>query len=581
MTSIQSSNGVAVDYDHRTGRFLIRLPYALNGLVRGMPNRRWNGKERAWTAPAIRTNIEYIERVFGTTPGTTYTDAARERLRAGVQRVTAAPRQFPTHYAFRLSPWQCQRTALDKVYGMTAAALFMDMRTGKSRVVVDEVSALRMEGRLERVLILPPLSVRRSWQREFAKIATVPYDLLLLNTKDGGKEFDAWNAKPHDLKVMVVGIESLSAGRAEQFCARFLNTSTRSMCVVDESHNIKNHAATRSERAVGLGRMAEFRRILTGTPLAKNPMDLYMQFEFLDPNIIGLGDFYSFRNRYAIMGGYDDREIIGYDNLPELFELLAPFVYQVRQSEVPELALLPKIQVLREVELTKRQRELYKRIEDEGQLMEREGAISVQNVLERMLRQQEIVGGFVSYENPNGPDKFRRERIEGANPKLDELLNVTEEYVGPTLIWCAYRPEIELVATALRERYGANQVVEIHGGVDEQERDARVQAFQSGRVQYVVGNAATGGVGLTMSRAQVNVYYSNTFNFIHRVQSSERSTGIAKKHPVTEIDIVAIDSVDETLIEAREQKLDVSEFVRRGLSRRTGGVDSNPSAVVR
>ncbi len=579
MTSPPSSNKAQVSFDEKTGRFHIACPFWMNGIAKGLPNRRWDSKRKVWTAPAIRSNIEYMTKMYSP-EHITWTDEAKLRLENGAKRLSTKPQSFPASYAFRLDPWKCQREALSQIYGMPAAALFMDMRTGKTRVIIDEVSALNVEGKVNRALIVCPMSVRKSWQRQFAQIATVPYDLILMSTSNKGKSFLEWNTQPHDLKVAVVAVESLSTGNAANLCKKFLSLSTKTYIAVDESHNIKTHNATRSETAVELARMAEMRRIATGTMLTKHPLDLFMQFEFLDPNIFGIGDFYSFRNRYAIMGGYEAEtksgkkvavEVVGYDNMDELIDIVTPFVYQVRQKDVPELELLPKISLVREVRMNKNQGQLYKQLIDNQQLMNDDGAIEIQNTLELMLRLQEITGGFVAYENITDPDyigkqdKFRRVQIEGTNPKIEELLKITEEYDGPTLVWCRFLPEIDIVCKALREVYGNDQVLELRGNVDEELRDEYVQRFQNRRARFIVGNQATGGVGITMSEALVNVYYSNDHNFANREQSSERSTGIKKKQAVVEIDIVCEGSVDETILKSHAEKKNVSEYVKAAI----------------
>lgn len=581
MTSTQNTKAL-VSFDEKSGRFLLACPFWMNGIAKGLPNRRWDSKRKVWTAPAIRANIEYMAKMYSP-EAVEWTPEAKARLENGGKRVMAKPQTFPHTYRFKLPPWQCQREALNQIYAMPAAALFMDMRTGKSRVIVDEVCALNVEGKVDRVLITCPMSVRRSWEKQFQIVATVPYDLRLLSTDKKGRDFLEWNTKPHDLKVLIVATESLSAGGAKDLCRKFLSATTRGYMAVDESHMIKTHNATRSEEVVSLGRMAEFRRALTGMPLTKHPLDLFMQFEYLDPNIFGIGDYYSFRNRYAIMGGYEvtDKqgrtravEIVGYDNMEELVEITAPFIYQVRQADVPELALIPKVPITRYVKMTAEQERLYKTLADKQQLMENDGAIMIQNTLELMLRLQEITGGFVSYENVapdeaieflTKQDKFRRMPIGKTNPKIEELLVVTEEYEGPTLVWCRFKPEIYAVVDALRKVYGDDQVLEVHGGIDEDTRHENVQKLQDGRARFIVGNAATGGVGLTMSAAMVNVYFSNDHNFVNRVQSSERSTGIAKTRAVVEIDLVCENTVDETVLVALSEKKDVSEYVRAAI----------------
>ena len=574
---LQNSNlstKTAIDFDEKRGRFLIRCPMWDNNRVRALPNRRWDGKAKHWTAPAIRSNIEAIDRLFSG-ESSLLSDAARQKIDGYLAERSgrAKTSKFPAWYGFKRPPRPKQREAIDKTYGLHACALFMDMRTGKTKVVIDKACASRIEGLINCVILICPLSLRKNWVRELARDATIPVDHHLLDTKGRGpKDFERWLNTPHDFKWLIVGVESLAAGSAIDYVKRFCLTSTKIHAVVDESTKIKTHNATRSKNVVSIGRMTETREIMTGSVLTKSPLDLFMQFEFLDPDIIGLGDYYAFRARYAVMGGYENRQIIGYENLDELIELVSPYTFQVRQHEVFDSK---KEYVLREVEMTPEQKAVYADLKKYSRIDNGDQQLVVQNVLEKMLRMQEVAGGFVSYEHTEeqlaklretwGPAKklprTYRVPLPGKNPKVEEVLACVEDYEGPTIVWCAFKDEIYAVAKALREKYGEDQVVELHGDVDEAQRDINVNVlFQGRKARFCVGNAATGGMGLTMDVADNEIYLSNTFNYVDREQSEERGTAEGKTTLI--VDIVVRGTVDDTILAANEAKKDVSEFVR-------------------
>ena len=228
----------------------------------------------------------------------------------------------------------------------------------------------------------------------------VEADVCILDTGKP-KAFDEWNVSAGAFKILIVGTESLAAGSAMQFASKFVAVSTRVGMIVDEAHMIKNHSAVRSKNCVKLGNSAAYKVIMTGTPVANGPMDVFMQFEFLDPNIIGIGDFYSFRNRYAIMGGFEQRQVVGYQNLSELIELISPFVYQVRKSEVLS-ELPPKVYETREISMTDEQKRLYRELAKKNKAVTGDRGIMVKTVLERMLRLQEVTGGVITYERKIG-----------------------------------------------------------------------------------------------------------------------------------------------------------------------------------
>lgn len=569
-------NKIVIDYDSKRGRFVISCPFVYNDLIRGLPNRRFESKQKVWTAPAIRANVVKINELVDN-PVVMISSSTKDVINEMIagydekrKRANSSVAAFPAWYAFKTKPRMKQMEALNKIFGLKAYALFMGMRTGKTKVVIDRLCASRMQGTVDTFIIVCPLSVRRGWVDQFNLHAPFPVSLHLLDTSKP-KLFDKWLAEKHDFRGMIVGVESLSAGSAFNYCERLLCSSLKTEVVVDESQNIKNHDKTRTQRCISLARMAENRGIMTGTPIAIGIMDLFAQFEFIDPDIIGTGDYYTFRNRYAEMGGFENKKIIGYKNVDELMELIEPYIFQVDQSEVfPDAP--PKQYMVREVELTPQQKEIYKALSKQKFHSSEKGSIEIQNVLEKMLRLQEVTSGYVSYAVPeeqrvkNGP-KFIRHRIDGHNPKIRELLAVLEENPGPTIIWCAFTEEIEDVAAALREVYGEDKVVELHGGIEEEQRHINVNVrFNGGSADYLVANTATGGAGLTINRAITEVYMSNTRKYIDRAQSEERAFDEHKPQGTLIVDIIAPGTVDDDIIESMREKKDVDTYVREKIN---------------
>jgi hypothetical protein len=570
-----------VDYNPKNGRFVIFCPPFENGAFRTLPSRRWDARQKAWTAPAIRVNVDWLEQHGYKHVWTLEAIAALRQARDALENKTTRHncRPFPSWYRFKREPRLAQRRAFESVYGLPSAALFMDMRTGKTKAVIDMACAMRMEDLTRGMLLVCPINCRRNWLSEFQEDGTIPYDAHLLRADDKGKSFERWLTTPHDFKVLLVGFESLSAGSAFDYCKRFLTATASPLVVLDESQNIKTHNAIRTKKCWDLGRMAAYRIAMTGTPQAKNPMDLYAQYEFLDPDIIGCGDFYAFRNRYAVMGGYEGKEIIGYDNLDELFDLVAPFTYQVRQADaidVPE-----KTREIRAVPMGTEQARVYKQLVKEQFTQTEDGVLVLDTVLARMQRLHQVAGGHLAVMRPaeeieqllasgiRNPERFITKPIDDATAKVAELLKIADERPGSMLVWCAYKPEIRRVVAALREKYGEDQVVEVHGDIDEKQRHENVRVkFQGGHARFLVGNAQTGGVGLTMSRAQTIVYYSSTFALLDRLQSEERGTGGDKTEGVHIIDLLTEGTVDFHVYKAGQDKRDFAEWVRERIAER-------------
>lgn len=578
-----SRDSIRVDYDDKSGRFIIHSPFWALELMRRIPNRKFEKKlDNAWTAPAIKANVQYLQSSMPSQ--VQYTDAARVKMQDVLNPPKHPEEPFPKRYKFKRQPRDHQMQALNWSYSKRAAAYFMDMRTGKTKVVIDRSMAMWQDGKLERLLISPLKTLRRNWGNAFAQETDMSkVDLLYLDTAKK-KEFAAFNARNDGrLKVLLVGIESLSAGGAIDMCLQFL-AGPKSMTVIDESDTIKNHKSIRTENMFALRNKSEYRAILTGTPISKGPMDFYAQFEFLDPNIFGIGDYYSFRNRYALMGGFEDKEIIGYQNMAEFTEIVKPYVFQVRYADVFDSP--PHEFEVRTVELSPNQLEAYKRLKKDGTIrLDGQIQLVVQNILEKTLRFQEICGGFWTERIPDGVRvvdaktqltkpkyRYKHHRIPGPIPRMDCVLDIlTREYPDDQgIVWCIHKEEIFEIAQRLSE-FGT--VAEFHGDVDEEERNRIDREFAAGKIKWIVANPSTGGRGYTFDAAYVMVNYTSSHSYIHRKQSLERATAAHKTRSVMIVDIVAEKTVDEMILEALRGTEDVAEYVRKAIQEHKASID--------
>jgi hypothetical protein len=578
------SSSINIDFDPKTGRFIIHSPFWALDLMRRIPNRKFEKRlNNAWTAPALRANVNYLQSQMPSQA--VYTDAARVKMQEVLEPTVEVAEVFPRRYKFKREPKSHQMEALHASYGRKAFALFMDMRTGKTKVTIDRSMAMWQEGKLDRHLIMPLKTLRKNWEVAFGIDAhPEQYWLHHLDTTKP-KEFRKFNETIDGrLKVLMVGIESLSAGNAHAMCLEFL-AGPKSQTTIDESDSIMNYKSIRTQRTFELRDKSEYRLILTGTPISKGPMDFFSQFEFIDPNIFGIGDYYSFRNRYAIMGGFEDKEIVGYQNMDEFTEIVKPYVYQVRYADVfdsPEHEF-----EVREVELSPKQKEIYKRIKKDNTIRDDKGDIKlvVQNILEKMLRLQEICGGYWSERIPDGyvvdaktqlqkpKYKYKSHRIEGPNPKVDEVVDVlTREYPDDQgIVWCVHVAEIHEIAERLAEH---GTVAKFYGEVPEEERHQIDADFRAGKIKWIVANPTTGGRGYTFDAAYVMVNCTYTHHLIPRLQSLERATAGHKTRPVVIVDIMAAGTVDKAILEALNQKKDVGEYVREKIAGDKQSVDS-------
>lgn len=581
--------------DYADGKFRIKCPFWANDSLNGLIAKRWNKKDRDWSVPSLRANLKVLEALL---PLADFTVKALDALKDGLTNATTIIPQggFPLWYKFKTEPLAHQRKALNKAYGQKGFALHMCRGTGKSKVAIDIASALYLENKITAVLVLVRRSLRFNWmgydhgmelgQREgFIGHCPLKCDFHLPNGGDAKAmlKFKKWLNIDEPLSILIMSIESLSLGDAYEIAKAYLRVHPKVFVIIDESSDIANHSAVRSKKAHSIGMQSAYRMTCTGTPISTGPMNLYSQFEFLDPDIIGMGDFYAYRNRYAIMGGFSHpktgrpTQIIGYRNMDELAALVAPYVYECQKSEV--LDLPPKVYERRYVQLTAEQSRLYKQIKKDKMFVLGDSAAIVQNALELALRLQQITGGIISHKVDKleispaaGEQRVRRDTVwkqiipPESNPKIAEVLSIAEEG-KPTIIWCVYRMEIAMVAAALKQQFPNEEVLEIHGGIDERGREEVKQKFQSGQARLLVGNTASGGVGLTLTACEIMVYFNNSQRMIDRLQSEDRAHRHGLTHSVLYIDLIAENTVDVTVMEAIEAKVDLAEYVRLNIRR--------------
>lgn len=577
MTAHQSE--IFIKYDDSVHRLMVIAPVWANDALVGVPSKRWSKPKRAWMLPLTRENVKFVREQL-IKPGYARTDdSALIAMAAHDHDAAALPKRgdskFPSWYKFKREPLPHERKALDKWWGNKVFALHMDRGTRKTACAINMAAALRMNGDIDCVLVVVKLGVRRTWEDELAVGCPIPYTVHLPYTTQIPK-YNAWLAKPHDFQILVVGTESLSAGGMHTLAKDFLAHHQRPLMIIDESHRIANHKAAVTQRVMEMVPATARRATLSGSPSKGKPLNLYSQFEWLDTNIIGLGDFYAFRNRYAIMGGYTPREgpfrgkpmeVVGYQNVEELSKLIAPYVFEVQKKDV--LDLPPKVYKKIYVELSKEQRKLYDEIRKTGMYTRDGREHTIKNVLETALRLQQVAGGwattYTEEQQLNGKIK-RIPHVEAVvpvsrNPKVAEVI----ELVGdgkPIVIWCAYRPEIDACVAAIRKAFPKEKVYEIHGGISEGERDIAKSAFQSGRARIIVGNTQTGGEGITLTACEVMVYFNNTEKLVDRDQSEDRAHRSGLKHSVLYVDICAENTVDETILASLADKMDLSEYLR-------------------
>ena len=467
-------------------------------------------------------------------------------------------------YRFKHEPYAHQLEALKVACNRAYFAFFMDMGTGKSKVLIDNVAILYDQGKIDSALIVAPKSVYKNWEKK--ELPThlpdhIQADVVAWSpqkTQKKLKELSKLDEVNHNLKIFLMNIEALSTKRGYEKAAQFL-THRSSMLAIDESTTIKSPKAARTKNLIKLRKLAAYRRILTGSPVTKSPIDLYSQCEFLNEECLNQSSFWSFQNRYARMvrrtiSTHSFNSIVGYQNLPELTELLKKFSYRVRKEDC--LDLPDKIYSKREVELTEQQRKLYADLKNNAMsIIESKEMVTAPTILTQLLRLQQVCSGFTKTEEGT--------IVPVPSRKIDELMATLEEVQGKVIIWAYFTQNLLEIQKALTEAYGQDSVETFYGETKAEDRQTIVERFQDSTspLRFFVGQARTGGYGLTLTEAKTVIYYSNGYDLEVRLQSEDRAHRIGQTNKVTYVDIVAKDTIDEKILQALRNKIDISAQV--------------------
>ena len=442
-------------------------------------------------------------------------------------------------------------------------AYFMEMGTGKSKVLIDNIAILYNKGHINGVLIVAPKGVYKNWfdaeipnhMPDYVDKKVVLWEATINKTKQ--KELNTLFESSFDLHILIMNVEAFSTKKGKQFAEKFLSCH-KTLMAIDESTTIKNPEAIRTKTIVGIGRDVKYKRILTGSPVTKSPLDLFTQCYFLDPWLLDHQSFYSFKTRYAItkqinVSGRMIHLVVGYRNLGELSDKLKPFSYRVLKDDC--LDLPPKTFMKRIVQLSPEQKKVYEQMKKTALAVLNGKLTTTATVLTQLMRLHQITCGH--FKSDDGDIQVLK------NERLDELLDVLDELEGKAVIWAHYRYDIEVIVEALKKRYGDNTVVTYYGDTSTDDRQKAIRLIQNpdSPVRFIVGTPQTGGYGITLTGASTMIYYSNGYDLEKRQQSEARIDRIGQTKNMTYIDIIAEGTVDEKIVDALRKKVDIASKV--------------------
>ena len=465
-------------------------------------------------------------------------------------------------YKFKTKPYAHQMTALEKSWNKETYAYFMEMGTGKTKVLIDNAAMLYDKGKIDGVLIIAPKGVIKTWYEQELPthlpdhIENVSILWQANITKTQKEKLDSLFEPEELLHILIMNVEAFSTTKGTEFAHKYISCHNTLM-VIDESTTIKNPSAKRTKNILKLSTETKYRRIMTGSPVTKNPLDLYSQCEFLDPWLLDFTSYYAFRNRYAEMKTLNVRgrsiQIVDkFKNLGELSDQLKEFSYRVLKEDC--LDLPEKNWTKRQITLTPDQRKLYIQMKQTALAHLNGKVTSTVTVLTQLMRLHQITCGHFT------ADDGSTQPID--NNRISELMNVISEMEGKAIIWAHYQYDITSIIKEIVKVHGPGSVVDYYGLTPQEERQDNIRKFQDDpRCRFIVGTPSTGGYGITLTAANTVIYYSNGYDLEKRLQSEDRAHRIGQKKNVTYVDIIAEDTVDEKIVKALRDKINIASQV--------------------
>ena len=466
------------------------------------------------------------------------------------------------NYKFKTKPYAHQLTALEKSWNKENYAYFMEMGTGKTKVLIDNLAMLYDKGKVDGALIIAPKGVVKTWYEQ--ELPThLPDHIENVSvlwqpniTKTQQEKLESLFEIESALHILVMNVEALSTEKGVKFATKFIN-SHKTLMAIDESTTIKTPTARRTKNIIKIGVNAKYKRIMTGSPITKNPLDLYTQCEFLDPWLLDFSSYYAFRNRYAEMKtmhvhGRSIQVVDKFQNLGELSDTVKEFSYRVLKEDC--LDLPPKVFIKRHITLTSDQKKVYEQMKKAAMTVLNGKVTTTMTVLTQLMRLHQITCGYVT------ADDGTTQQVE--SNRLNELMSILEETEGKVIIWANYQLSVGEIIQKIIKVYGKDSYVHYYGLTPQEDRQDFIRKFQNDpKCRFIIGTPQTGGYGITLTQANTVIYYSNGYDLEKRLQSEDRAHRIGQKKTVTYIDLICEDTVDEKIVKALRDKINIASEV--------------------
>jgi len=452
-----------------------------------------------------------------------------------------------TNYKPKMPLRDYQKKAIDLSAERKSYAYLLAPGLGKTAIVITNIGMLCLANKVTGALVISPKGVHRQFAEDEVprhlddsiKYKMHLWDGLAIDVKRKGEQ----------LSFLSVNIDSLRTKKGYETAEKFLKEhSGTSIMVLDESHLCKTPSAQRTKAVYQLGQMATYRRIMTGSPISKHLGDAWSQFRFLDERILAHKYFTSFKAEYLILGGFEGKQIVGNKNVEKFYASIAPHSFRLTKEEA--LDLPPKVFVTRKYEMSEITAQHYRNLKssfltqlDSGEI------VDVNNALTLMMRLQQILSGYLP--TIEGGSEFE----VFSNDRLEQLMDILQQTEGQAVIWCRFTQDILRIEEAIKKEFGSGAAV-LYYGDNSNTRHESLKRFLNKEARYFISNPSAGGTGLSLhsSGCGTVIYFNNSFNFIHRVQSEDRTHRLGTENSVMYFDLVAYKSIDSHILKSLQNK---------------------------
>lgn len=424
-------------------------------------------------------------------------------------------------------------------------ALLMEMGTGKTIVSIAIAGCMYQYGKVNKVLVVAPLSILGVWKDEFEKFAQFPYTLTVLEGSSAKKKEQLTNLNGNGLQIVVVNYES--AWRLEKELIQF----DADLVIADEAHKLKENRTAQSKGMHHLGDKARYKLLLTGTVITNRELDVFSQYRFLNPQIFGTS-FYSFRNRYFDLTGYGNHTpVFRKWKANEFLNRMHSIAFRVTKDECLDLPSVTE--EVRTVDLEINARLIYNRIENDSYAKLSQTEVTTANILTRLLRLSQITGGHIT-DDDGVTRTISKAKLDALSDIIDSVISEDKKLV----IMARFVPELDDIQELLEKKKIGYAVV--RGGV--KNRDDEIHRFQyDDKCRVFIGQISAAGLGITLTSASTMVFYSLDYSMSNFEQAKARIHRAGQKEKCHYIYLTCKGTVDRKVLNSLRQKKNLAKMM--------------------